>query len=145
MDTEAVTALIDRTVAAWGQGDAEAYGASFTADATYVTFVGTLYRGREEIVRAHRALFEKFLLGTELADRIVDIRPAGPGAAVVTSRGDVYKHGRRPEDAKLTKVQTYTVVREDDGEWRIAAFHNTKRRTIMERIQFAFARETAPV
>ena len=59
------------------------------------------------------------------------------------SRGDTYK-GRRPADCKLGKVQTYAVVRADDGHWRIAAFHNTKRKPLMERISFRFAPGTKP-
>jgi uncharacterized protein (TIGR02246 family) len=141
-DTERITARIDATVAAWAEGDGEAYAAGFTEDATYVTFVGTLYRGREEIGRAHQALFDKFLKGSRLVDEILDVRLLGSDAAVVTSRGDVAEHGERP--AKLSKVQTYTMVREADGEWRIAAFHNTKRKPLMEKISFAFAPETAP-
>ena len=141
-DTEAVTGLIRATVAAWGAGDADAYAANFTEDATYVTFVGTLYRGREEIARAHQALFDKFLKGSVLIDDIADIRFLGSDTAVVTGRGDVAKHGARP--AKLTKVQTYTLVREANGAWRIAAFQNTKRKTLMEKISFKFAPQTIP-
>lgn len=142
MSTEQITALIDATIAAWDSGDGAAYAANFTADATYITFVGTVYRGRDEIARAHQALFDKFLQGSSLWDDILDIRFLGSDTAVVTSRGDVGKHGTRP--SKLSKVQTYTVVREPDGQWRIAAFQNTKRKALMERISFAFAPETAP-
>lgn len=66
-----------------------------------------------------------------------------PGTAVVTSRGDTYKGApKKPED--LSKTQTYTMVRQDDGGWRIAAFHNTKRQTVMERISFLMAPDTKP-
>jgi uncharacterized protein (TIGR02246 family) len=143
-ETEAVKALIRQTVAAWNAGDAAAYGACFTADATYVTWVGTRYQGREEIARSHAALFRSFLKGTGLADEIVAVRFIGPDAAIVSSNGDVIKGGKRPEDVKLTKAQTYTIVREADGAWRIAAFHNTKRKALMEQISFKFAPETAP-
>jgi uncharacterized protein (TIGR02246 family) len=140
--TADITALIKATVAAWDAGDGAAYAAGFTEDATYVTFVGTLYRGRDEIGRAHQALFDKFLKGSRLVEEVLDVRFLGPDTAVVTSRGDVAKHGDRL--AKLAKVQTYTFVREADGRWRIAAFHNTKRKELMEKISFAFAPETAP-
>ncbi|WP_460917032.1 SgcJ/EcaC family oxidoreductase [Plantactinospora veratri] len=60
-----------------------------------------------------------------MADEIERIRFLGPDTAVLTGRGDTYK-GRRPR--RLGKVQTYLLVREEDGRWRIAAFHNTKRR-----------------
>lgn len=136
-----ITSVIASLIEAWGRHDAEAYGSHFTGNATYVTYAGTCYSGREDIVRSHRALFSKFLKGTRLADNIEDIRFFGPDTAVVISRGDTYK-GKQP--GKLTKVQTYTLVREGDGRWRIAAFHNTKRKPFMEAITFKFAPETVP-
>ncbi|HVK24562.1 MAG TPA: SgcJ/EcaC family oxidoreductase [Actinokineospora sp.] len=138
--TEAITALIDDLTDAWARHDADAYGALFTEDATYISYVGTYYRGRADIVNSHRTLWSKFLSGTRLADEILDIRFLGQDTAVVTGRGDTYK-GTRP--AKLTKVQTYTVVREND-RWRIAAFHNTKRKPLMEAFSFKVAPGLAP-
>ncbi|MFD4421915.1 SgcJ/EcaC family oxidoreductase [Agromyces sp. NPDC058484] len=140
-DRGAVTAVIASLIEAWANHDADGYGAHFTEDATYVTFVGTYYRGRNDIVQAHRHLFEKFLGDTKLADEVLDVRFIGSDAVVVTSLGDTYK-GAAPR--KLDKVQTYTLVREADGQWRIAAFQNTKRRRVMERIQFRFAPGTIP-
>ncbi|MFI6429352.1 SgcJ/EcaC family oxidoreductase [Rhodococcus oryzae] len=140
-DRAAIDQAIDALVDAWGRHDADAYGAQFTDDATYVTYVGTYYRGRVDIVESHRVLFDKFVKGTRLADRVLDVRFLGADAAVVTGRGDTYK-GDPP--TKLSKVQTYAMVREADGRWRIAAFHNTKRRPLMERISFRTAPGLVP-
>lgn len=137
----AVEAVLDGLVAAWGRNDAAAYGELFTEDASYVTFVGTAYQGRRDIVEGHRALFANFLKGTKLADEILDIRFPGPDVAVVVGRGDTYK-GKRP--IRLGKVQTYTMVREADGRWRVSAFHNTQRRPVMEKISFLFSPGTVP-
>lgn len=139
-DQATVTAVLDSLADAWARGDADAYGAHFTEDATYVTFVGTRYQGRQDIADSHRALFAKFLGGTRLAHEVLDVRFLGPDAAVLTSRGDTYK-GEHPK--KLTKVQTYTLVR-DGGRWLVAAFHNTQRKALMESISFRFAPETRP-
>ncbi|MFF1344909.1 SgcJ/EcaC family oxidoreductase [Streptomyces sp. NPDC058322] len=109
-----IASLID----AWQRHDAQAHGARFTVDATYITFVGTYHQGHADIVESHRTLFEKHLEGTRLAGEVLDIRFHGPDAAVVTGRGDTYK-GSRPQE--LTRIQTYTLVREADGERRIAA------------------------
>lgn len=140
-DVAAVRAVVDDLIAAWGRHDAEAYGALFTQDATYTTYVGTFYQGRRDIVESHRALFAKFLKDTQLADEILDIRFYGPEVAVVNGRGDTYK-GRRPR--KLGKVQTYTLIRENDGRWRIAAFHNTQRKPLMEAMSYKFAPGIVP-
>lgn len=44
-DTAAVTAVLTDLVRAWERHDADAYGALFTEDATYITYIGTFYRG----------------------------------------------------------------------------------------------------
>ncbi|MET8562612.1 hypothetical protein ABZV75_19155 [Streptomyces flaveolus] len=36
-------------------------------------------------------------------------------------------------------MQTHTLVREADGAWRIAAFHSTRRKPLMEAVSFRFA------
>ncbi|SFJ10024.1 hypothetical protein SAMN05421835_10374 [Amycolatopsis sacchari] len=68
------------------------------------------------------------------------MRFLGPDVAVLTTRGDNYK-GAAPK--KLPKVQTYTLVREGE-RWLIAAFQNTRRKALMERLTFRFAPETRP-
>ncbi|MEV6431019.1 SgcJ/EcaC family oxidoreductase [Nocardia sp. NPDC051463] len=134
--------LLDELTGAWGRGDADAYGAVFTEDATYTSYVGTYYQGRSDIAGGHRALFDGFVKGTKLADSILGIRFYGPDTAVVTSRGDTYKGDpKSPED--LSKTQTYTMVRQD-GRWLIAAFHNTQRKNVMERISFLYDPDTKP-
>ncbi|TQF66361.1 SgcJ/EcaC family oxidoreductase [Rhodococcus spelaei] len=143
-DTTALTEVMEQMSEAWGRNDADAYGASFTADATYVTFVGTYYSGRADIVACHRTLFAKFLKNTKLASEITDIRFYGPDTAVVTSRGDTYKGATPPKASKLSKVQSCTFVREGDGQWRIAAFQNTQRKPLMEAISFKTAPGTIP-
>ncbi|MFE2756080.1 SgcJ/EcaC family oxidoreductase [Actinosynnema sp. NPDC059335] len=140
-DRAAVSGVIDALVEAWAAHDADAYGALFTEDATYVTYVGTHYQGRHEIAESHRTLWSKFLRGTRLADEVLDVRFPTPDTAIVTGRGDTYK-GRPP--AKPGKVQTYVLVREGDGRWRIAAFHNTKRRPLMEAVSFKAAPGLVP-
>jgi uncharacterized protein (TIGR02246 family) len=140
-ELRAVCGTITDMTAAWGRGDAAAYGATFTENATYTTFLGTHYAGRRDLTEAHRALFSGFLKGTRLADSFLGVRFYGDDVAIVTSRGDRYE-GDRP--AELSKTQTYTLVREGDGKWRIASFHNTKRQAIMERVSFLFDPETRP-
>ncbi|MFF4713448.1 SgcJ/EcaC family oxidoreductase [Streptomyces eurythermus] len=90
---------------------------------------------------SHRPLFTTFFKGTRLADEVLAVRFHGPDVAVVNGRGDTFK-GKRPR--KLTRIQTYTLVRQEDGRWRIAAFHNTKRKPLMESISHRFAPGLAP-
>ncbi|WP_030440500.1 SgcJ/EcaC family oxidoreductase [Actinoplanes subtropicus] len=139
-DDTAIRAVIERSQDAWNRGDGAAYGACFTADATDVTFAGTVYHGGAEIGRAHQALFDSFLKGTRLLVEILEVRRYGAGAAVVLTRGESAKGG----SAKLGKLATYTVVRDGDGEWRIAAVQKTQRKPLMEAISFKFQPATRP-
>ncbi|WP_245547335.1 SgcJ/EcaC family oxidoreductase [Nocardia brevicatena] len=140
-DLRAVCATIATMTAAWDRNDADAFGATFTENATYTTFLGTHYAGRRDLTEAHRALFSGFLEDTKLADSFLGVRFHGDDVAIVTTRGDRYEDDR---PAALSKTQTYTLVRETDGQWRIASFHNTKRQPIMERISFLFDPATEP-
>ncbi|MEU5806461.1 SgcJ/EcaC family oxidoreductase [Streptomyces sp. NPDC047718] len=142
-DGEAVCATLDALTAAWGRGDADAYGRLFTDDATYTTYIGSHYEGRADITEGHRALFRDFVKGTELAAGYLDMRFLGKDVVVLTGRGDDYS-GSRPALGELSKVQTYTLVRDTDGVWRIAAFHNTRRQNAMERFSFLYSPATAP-
>jgi uncharacterized protein (TIGR02246 family) len=92
-------------------------------------------------VAGHEALFSGFLKDTKLANSFLDIRFLSADTAVVTGCGDTYT-GDEPAPGRLSKVQTYTLVREADGAWRIAAFHNTKRQPVMERISFLLSPDT---
>jgi len=139
-EVAAIRDLLRQSQEAWNRGDGAAYGACFTDDATDVTFVGTVYRGGGEIGRAHQALFDSFLKGTRMSLRILDIRRYGPDTAVVVTRGDVAKTTPR----RLGKLATYTVVRDTDGRWRIAAVQKTRHRPLMERISFLFQPSTKP-
>ncbi|MCG6494160.1 SgcJ/EcaC family oxidoreductase [Kitasatospora sp. A2-31] len=147
-DAAAIRALLERSAAAWADGDGAGYGTCFTEDATDVTYVGTVYHGGEEIGRAHQALFDSFLKGTRLILDITDLRFYGTDAAVVVTRGDVRKGGAaerdRKQGSKLGKLATYTVVRGVDGRWRIAAVQKTRRKPLMEAVSFRFQPATRP-
>ncbi|MDI1461327.1 SgcJ/EcaC family oxidoreductase [Catellatospora sp. KI3] len=140
-DRDAVSAVLDAISRAWDAADADAFGRAFTEDASYITFVGTEYRGRADITESHRALFRAFTKGTRLIGEITSLRFPGPDTAVAVGRGDTYK--RRPP-AEPSKIQTFVLVRQPDG-WRVAAFHNTRRRPLMEAMQFRFAPATRPL
>ncbi|MCF4119624.1 SgcJ/EcaC family oxidoreductase [Antribacter sp. KLBMP9083] len=139
-DDLAIRDLLARSQEAWNRGDGTAYGACFTADASDVTFVGTVYQGGAEIGRAHQALFGSFLSGTRLHLEILDIRRYGADTAVVVTRGDVAKKAPR----RLGKLATYVVVRGADGGWGIGAVQKTQHRPLMEAVSFRVQPATRP-
>ncbi|MFF4116303.1 SgcJ/EcaC family oxidoreductase [Streptomyces sp. NPDC001714] len=139
-DAAEIRALLERSAAAWNRGDGTAYGEQFTVNATDVTYAGTVYHGGPEIGRAHQALFDSFLKGTELTVEVIDLRFHGQDTAVVVARGEVHKG--RPK--RLGKLATYTVTREADGRWRIAAVQKTQRKRLLEALSFRLQPATRP-
>lgn len=127
--SETPQATLARIGAAWNAGDAAAYAAEFTPDATYVAFNGEVMRGRAAIEDTHRWLFE----GPLRESRMVtsgpapepDIRYVRPDVAVAVSGGAVQLVGAELT-ADRASVVSFVLV-EDGGTWRIAAFQNTRR------------------
>lgn len=135
-----IRTCLDRITAAWDAGDARAYAAQFTPDASYVIYVGDASLGRDAIERAHARLFATWLKGTRMDMRIIQARHIAPGTAVVLTEGGIGK-GRT---IRRDKLQTFTLVEEEDGAgdplWRCAAFQNTRRNRLLLRVQRLFDR-----
>ncbi|MCP2259611.1 hypothetical protein LX15_003316 [Streptoalloteichus tenebrarius] len=129
-DEAAVRALAASLARAWDQGDADAYGAAFTEDAEYVTFMGDLARGRREIVESHRWLFATVLRGSRMTGFGAEagVRFLTPDVALlVSTEGGVALPGQELTPDRLSTV-SLVAVRRPEG-WRFAHFQNTRRQT----------------
>jgi uncharacterized protein (TIGR02246 family) len=129
IDEAAVRDLFRRLLDDWGRSDGEAYGSRFTEDADYVAFDGSHTRGREEISSSHQQLFDRFLKGTRLTGRILSVKFPSPDVALVHATGGTVMRGKTRPSSERDSIQTLVAVRRD-GEWRFAAFHNTRVRPI---------------
>ena len=114
-------ACLDRIRDAWDAGDAATYARQFTADATYVIFLGDAILGCAEIERTHVDVFGRWQKGTRMAIDIVQLTELSPDVVVVLTAGGISK----TEPIVRDKFQTYTLVRQD-GAWLCAAFQNTE-------------------
>lgn len=128
-DERTIRALFERLLEDWGRGDGEAYGSRFTEDADYVAFDGSHTKGRGEISTSHQQLFDKFLKGTRLTGRILSIKFPSPDVALVHTTGGTIMRGKTRPSPERHSIQTLIAVRKG-GEWRFAAFHNTRVRPI---------------
>ena len=128
-DERTIRGLFERLLEDWGRGDGEAYGTRFTEDADYVAFDGSHTRGRGEISSSHQRLFDKFLKGTRLTGRILSIKFPSPDVALVHTTGGTILRGKTRPSPERHSVQTLIAVKRE-GEWRFAAFHNTRVRPI---------------
>lgn len=117
-----VTSALDRIRDAWDVGDAAAYAAEFTEDATSVIFTGIVSHGREEIHADHVPVFERWQRDSRMSMEVIDARMLGDDVAVIVTEGGVGKGARIRHD----KVQTFVLVREGE-RWLCASFQNTKR------------------
>ena len=115
---------------AWDAGDAAAYADEFTSDATYVIFAGLVSRGRDEIRADHIPVFERWQRGTRMAMRVLDVPFVSDDVTVVLTEGGLFKG--EPRRIRHDKVQTFVFVRDaKSGQWRCAAFQNTKRNRLL--------------
>lgn len=127
-DEHAIRTLIDRQVTGWDTADPDAYASVFTADADYVTFLGSRHKGRAAIATSYAPLFKKLLRGTRLRTQITQVRYLTPDVALIQARAAVTQQGRkwnrRPE-----RINTSIAVRTDGG-WLLAASQNTTHRRL---------------
>jgi uncharacterized protein (TIGR02246 family) len=128
-DEKAIRALFTQLLDDWGRGDGDAYGSRFTDDADYVAFDGTRTSGRSAIAASHQQLFDKYLQGTQLTGRIESLRFLSPDTALVHAVGGTVMRGKTRPSPERDSIQTLVAVR-TDGEWRFAAFHNSRVRPI---------------
>jgi uncharacterized protein (TIGR02246 family) len=117
---DSVEEFLARFRAARDAGNARAYAAEFTEDATYVIFLGEVLIGREEIERNHVDVFERWQKGTKMAVKAIGIRSISADVCSVLTIGGI---GGQPPIA-YDKIQTFTLVRLGD-RWLCAAFQNT--------------------
>jgi uncharacterized protein (TIGR02246 family) len=129
VDDDQLRVLFQRLCQAWTDGDAEAYGACFTADCDYVSFDGTCTQGRGGVVESHDKLFRGVLFGTALVGEIESIRYIDDDVAVLHGTGSVLVAWRsRLPKRRLTR-NTLVAVRGAQG-WRFTAIHNGRIRPL---------------
>ncbi|GHH04580.1 SgcJ/EcaC family oxidoreductase [Comamonas sp. JC664] len=121
MNEDSIDACLGRIRAAWGAGDAHAYGQEFTEDAAYVIFLGDPLSGRDELERNHVPVFARWQKGTRMRVEPIVTRRLGEDVSVGLTVGGIGKGDGSPFD----KLQTYTFVLQE-GRWRCSAFQNTR-------------------
>lgn len=122
---------------AWNRGDAAGYAELFTEDADYVAFNGASAHGRQAIEDGHRWLFEGPLAGSRMGategqaeeSAPESLRFVRPDVAIMVTSGGIAPAGQAEPGSDRESVQT-TVLVKDQGTWRFAAFHNTRRQEL---------------
>ena len=128
-DEDAVRTLTRLLSDAWNANDAHRYAAMFTEDCDYIAFDGTHLKGREENARHHETLLHTVLRGSRLQYTTVQVRFLAPDVALMHADGSVLMSWQHRLPTKRHSIQTYVVVNHG-GEWRIAAFQNSRLRPL---------------
>jgi uncharacterized protein (TIGR02246 family) len=111
----------------------EDFAAVFTEDGDLVAFDGTHFEGRAQIASFHQELFDKWMKGTRLVGRVKDVRFLSPNVALMHAVGSTILRGKSVPSPERDSIQTLVATRQN-GEWRLAAFQNTRLRVMRNRI-----------
>jgi uncharacterized protein (TIGR02246 family) len=125
VEVAALDATLSKLVAAWNAGDLEAYASPFTDDAVYVTYFGRKLFGRGGIAEGHRRVFASAYRGSRLLNQQASYRFLRPDVVVAVQDGGVETAPGVSPDEDRRNTLTYVLVK-NDGEWRIASFHNAR-------------------
>ncbi len=126
-DEAAVRTLYKELMGAWNNGSGEAYASVFAEDGDLIGFDGVRFRGRREIAPFHQRLFETHLKGTRLVGRVTDVRFLSSNVALIHAFGGTVMPGKSTPTPERDSIQTLIAAKRG-GEWRLAAFQNTRVR-----------------
>jgi uncharacterized protein (TIGR02246 family) len=123
-DEAAIQAVLTDSYKAWEAGDADGMVADYTADATAI-MTGSL-RDSRDVIRQNMALgFEGPLKGSSTYNKQLSIRFVGRDGAIVISESAILFAGETAVPDDLRKVNATWVFEKRDGQWLIAAYHNS--------------------
>ena len=122
-DVAAIRAVLVASYRAWGAGDAVGMVADYTADATAI-MTGSL-RDSRDVIRQNMALgFDGPLKGSSTYNKELSLRFLGKDGAIVVSESGILFAGET-EVPEPRKVNATWVLEKRDGQWLIAAYHNS--------------------
>jgi uncharacterized protein (TIGR02246 family) len=124
-DKAAVAALLQQMIDGWNRGSGAGFAVPFAEDGDQVAFDGTHLQGRQQIAEFHQMLFDRFLSGTRLVGKVVDVRFLAPDVALAHGIGGTVMPGETDLAPDRNSVQTLVAVK-IDGEWRLVRLHNSR-------------------
>jgi len=122
-DAAAIQAVLVDSYKAWEAGDADGMVAHYTADATAI-MTGSLRDSRDVIRDSMAQGFAGPLKGTSTYNKQLSLRFVGRDAAIVISESGILFAGQT-EVPDAGKVNATWVFEKRDGQWLIAAYHNS--------------------
>jgi uncharacterized protein (TIGR02246 family) len=118
----AVRAVLDEVYQAWAENDPDAFVAPYAEGATAL-LPGTYLQNKNAIRATMADVFAGPLRGSKGIHDVQSIRFISARAAIVISKGAILMEGDTKPAAATRSLETW-VLSEQDGTWRIEAFHN---------------------
>lgn len=125
-DAGAIAALTQQVSTAWAQQDPDTFATVFVEDGTMI-LAGVYCVGRAEIRDFMAKAFDGPYKGTQVTGTPISIRALGPDVAILLSDGGVIGAGETEVSEDSAIRASWLAVRQDDGEWLLAAYQNTPR------------------
>jgi uncharacterized protein (TIGR02246 family) len=124
-DEAAIHGVYQQLLYGWNTGSGEVFASPFSAEADFIAFDGTQFKGRQEIAAFHQQLFDTFVRGTRLVGKVRSIRFVTDQVALVIAVGGTVLRGRFELEPEHNSIQTLVVARQD-GQWQITAYQSTR-------------------
>ena len=121
--TDDVYNVIKAVYDAWAAGDADAFAALYTEDATVVQ-PGIHKKDNETIRTTMAAGFAGPLKGSRVVDEPQSLRLIGSDTAIVITEGGVLMAGQDEVPSERAVRATWVLTKED-GKWYVAAYQNS--------------------
>lgn len=127
-DERAVRNVVAAYSDSWNRRDVQAFASVFTDDVDYVNIAGVHWKGVQENVQQHAALFQNRLKNTIQTPTSVQVRFVTPEVALVHTTWDATGWTRpNGEPVPVLKEITTMVMLRNKGKWLITGFQNTER------------------
>jgi len=125
---EGVETLIERENRAWSAGDAAAYSEAVAPDCVFTNIFGQVFVGREAFEQQHARVFAGVFKGSHLDQTIEHLRLVRPDVALVDTAATLSIPAGDLGPARTVHARLLQVLVREEGEWRIASYHNVEER-----------------
>jgi uncharacterized protein (TIGR02246 family) len=128
-DEAVIARLIADQAAAWSNGDAHAYAASFAEDGAFVNVRGTRFRGKAAFEQRHVELFAGVFHGSHQVQRIDRLVWLSRQSAFVELAVEVTGFRAMPPGIPtppdgVLRTHLLQVLKKSEGHWLVEAYYN---------------------
>ena len=120
-DEAAIRKIVSRLEGGWNAGSGKEFAASFDEDADYVIVNGMRIKGRKEIDAGHQRIFDTVFKNSRQSPTVQSVRFLSDTIALAHVEWRL-----KLADASESKAMNLLVLTKKNGQWSIAAFHNTR-------------------